>query len=319
MHWFHSGAGRWSALIPNGSSRVMNCGDGVPDYCLSESEEENQGEPKPKRGRGRKRLWVLCNKFYNLKEAEDFVNSENTWSPKFTQKTEERQKRFYGCNKVPKKGPQCAAELYLLFECGTKTVFVYRADADHNHNDFGARDDYATWMNLAGGKSLIRYKSYVYYSHCKLKRGDRWRCNQYFQTGCLAFVVVDESLRVMKAADIHHHPPPMYLLLLVKGRNGKDLLMLEGYTYYQHKILRDGFRWSCTQMGSRSCRGFLHVTNDMFVVRAFTQHTHPPSTFSWKSTKNQKRTNDNKRHNLGKDALNPLALKIASIKGRAGF
>lgn len=86
--------------------------------------------------------------------------------------------------------------------------------------------------------------------------------------------------------------PALFSVLLVKGRNGKDLLMLDGYTYYQHKILRDGFRWSCTQMGSRSCRGFLHVTNDMFVVRAFTQHTHPPSTFSWKSTKNQKKTND---------------------------
>ena len=85
---------------------------------------------------------------------------------------------------------------------------------------------------------------------------------------------------------------PMFSVLLVKGRNGKDLLMLHGYTYYQHKILRDGFRWSCTQMGSRSCRGFLHVTNDMFVVRAFTQHTHPPSTYSWKSIKNQRKTNN---------------------------
>lgn len=84
----------------------------------------------------------------------------------------------------------------------------------------------------------------------------------------------------------------MFSVLLVKGRNGKDLLMLEGYTYYQHKILRDGFRWSCTQMGSRSCRGFLHVTNDMFVVRAFTQHTHPPSTYSWKSIKNEKKNNE---------------------------
>ncbi|CAK1579119.1 unnamed protein product [Parnassius mnemosyne] len=66
---------------------------------------------------------------------------------------------------------------------------------------------------------------------------------------------------------------------MVKGRNGKNLLMLNGYTYYQHKNLRDGFRWSCTQMSSRSCRGFLHVTREMLVVRAQTEHTHPPSTY----------------------------------------
>lgn len=76
-----------------------------------------------------------------------------------------------------------------------------------------------------------------------------------------------------------------FLVLMVRGRNGKHLLMHNGYTYYQHKILRDGFRWSCTQMGSRSCRGFLHVTNDNLVVRAHTEHTHLPSHYLLQRTK----------------------------------
>lgn len=70
------------------------------------------------------------------------MNSEKTWSRTFTRMTEEGQKRFYRCNKVRKKGPQCAAALYLLFECGSDCVFVYRTEADHNHNDIGARDNY---------------------------------------------------------------------------------------------------------------------------------------------------------------------------------
>ncbi|CAG9580026.1 unnamed protein product [Danaus chrysippus] len=78
---------------------------------------------------------------------------------------------------------------------------------------------------------------------------------------------------------------------MVKGRTGKDLLMLNGYTYYQHKLLKDGYRWSCTQMGSRSCRGFLHVTNDMLVIRAQTDHTHPPSTYFLENRKRQKKEN----------------------------
>lgn len=56
--------------------------------------------------------------------------------------TKEGQKRFYRCNKVPKKGAQCAAGLHLLIECGTDKVFVYRMEADHNHDAIGVRDDY---------------------------------------------------------------------------------------------------------------------------------------------------------------------------------
>lgn len=107
----------------------------------------------------------------------------------------------------------------------------------------------------------------------------------------------------------------MFSVLLVKGRTGKDLLMMEGYTYYKHKIMRDGFRWSCTQMGSRSCRGFLHVNHDMFVLRAFTEHTHPPP---WK-IKKFKKNKDTKGFNMGKKLWNPLPWKISSIQGGANF
>nr|XP_026485594.1 uncharacterized protein LOC113393099 [Vanessa tameamea] len=109
-----------------------------------------------------------------------------------------------------------------------------------------------------------------------------------------------------------------FSVLLVKGRNGKDLLMLNGYTYYQHKLLRDGFRWSCTQMGSRSCRGFLHVTKKMLVVRAQTEHTHPPSTYFLENIKRQSLREDDGRQNAS-EKYGPLSLKIASIHGRLNF
>ncbi|XP_073952658.1 uncharacterized protein [Choristoneura fumiferana] len=114
---------------------------------------------------------------------------------------------------------------------------------------------------------------------------------------------------------------PSFSVLLVKGRTGKDLLMLNGYTYYQHKILRDGFRWSCTQMGSRSCRGFLHVTKEMLVVRAHTEHTHPPSTYFLEKIKQQfAREVDVKKSSSDEEDVNSaLSLKIASIQGRVGF
>ncbi|XP_045449440.1 uncharacterized protein LOC123658005, partial [Melitaea cinxia] len=110
-----------------------------------------------------------------------------------------------------------------------------------------------------------------------------------------------------------------FSVLLVKGRNGKDLLMLNGYTYYQHKLLRDGFRWSCTQMGSRSCRGFLHVTKKMLVVRAQTEHTHPPSTYFLEYIKNQSSKEDDIRKSASEKDASNLSLKIASIHSRVGF
>ncbi|CAH2040219.1 unnamed protein product, partial [Iphiclides podalirius] len=102
---------------------------------------------------------------------------------------------------------------------------------------------------------------------------------------------------------------------MVKGRNGKDLLMLNGYTYYQHKNLRDGHRWSCTQMASRSCRGFLHVTKDMLVVRAQTEHTHPPSTYHLENIKGK---DGDVKKNYTRDDLNMLS-KNEKVHGRSGF
>ncbi|KOB70298.1 Uncharacterized protein OBRU01_15537 [Operophtera brumata] len=149
---------------------------------------------------------------------------------------------------------------------------------------------------------LLMLNNYTYGRHYELKHGTRWRCSKK----CAAYLVVNKHGQIIKKQDQHSHPPdkqtwrqeqppscthelssfpsavcdnPYFSVLMVKGRHGKDLLMLNGYTYYQHKLLRDGFRWSCTQMGSRSCRGFLHVTGEMLVIRAQTEHTHPPSTY----------------------------------------
>ncbi|CAH2085789.1 unnamed protein product [Euphydryas editha] len=143
--------------------------------------------------------------------------------------------------------------------------------------------------------------NFTYSRHYKVKDGFRWKCSKQFTQSCRAFLVISNEV------------------LLVKGRNGKDLLMLNGYTYYQHKLLRDGFRWSCTQMGSRSCRGFLHVTKKMLVVRAQTEHTHPPSTYFFENIKKQSsKIDDNRKSACEKDTSN-LSLKIASIHGRFGF
>jgi hypothetical protein len=70
------------------------------------------------------------------------VRTEKTWSISLTHITEEDKRRFYRCNKVKRRGPQCAAQIYLLFEASSDAVFLYLVDSNHNHELFGTRCDY---------------------------------------------------------------------------------------------------------------------------------------------------------------------------------
>ncbi|CAG4946049.1 unnamed protein product [Colias eurytheme] len=145
------------------------------------------------------------------------------------------------------------------------------------------------FINSQRGQSLVMLNNYTFARHYPVKEGYRWKCSSQYSKACPAHLTISNAGELIRKNEDHTHFPPNFVmngntfvrlpetgLIMVKGRNGKNLLMLNGYTYYQHKLLRDGFRWSCTQMGSRSCRGFLHVSADMMVVRAYIQHTHPP-------------------------------------------
>ncbi|KAI5646657.1 FLYWCH zinc finger domain-containing protein [Phthorimaea operculella] len=159
---------------------------------------------------------------------------------------------------------------------------------------------------------LMMFNNFTYCKHYGLKNGAyRWRCSHRASKNCCAYLVLRGMDVVHVSDEPHNHLPQRYhrLVLLVKGRNGKYLLMLNGYTYYQHKHLRDGFRWSCTQMGSRSCRGFLHVTKEMLVVRAHTEHTHPPSTYFLESVKRERKDAE---ENDEKDIPKPKPIPISA-------
>ncbi|XP_030030942.2 uncharacterized protein LOC115447839 [Manduca sexta] len=172
--------------------------------------------------------------------------------------------------------------------CSSRDVHGCRADV------ITYKDIYYLPSHRTGSMVLI-FKDNKYWINNRYQNTINWTCRDRKRIGCTSCVQTTVEV------------------LLVKGRNGKDLLMLNGYTYYQHKLLRDGFRWSCTQMGSRSCRGFLHVTNEMLVVRAHTEHTHPPSTYFLESIRDSAK-DENKK---SMEAINPLALKIGNVHGRA--
>lgn len=87
-------------------------------------------QPKKKRREGK--IWTFINKFENGKLAEEAVKVESSWSKLRKHQVEEGIKIFYRCNKVKRQGPQCAAQLYLLFDAVSDDVLMYRT-GEHDH------------------------------------------------------------------------------------------------------------------------------------------------------------------------------------------
>ncbi|KAL4714688.1 hypothetical protein ACJJTC_012605 [Scirpophaga incertulas] len=57
---------------------------------------------------------------------------------------------------------------------------------------------------------------------------------------------------------------------------GKERLVYHDYTYYKQSRTRNGFRWGCTKNRWHRCKAYLHLADDMTVVRSNMEHTHDP-------------------------------------------
>lgn len=113
----------------------------VQEYDTNgESEDEKLSTKKKKVER---KIWMFEKKFENAKDAEELIHAENTWSITTTHETEDGTKRYYRCNKVKRRGPQCAAQKYLLFEANSDSVFLYSTASKHDHESIGNKRELA--------------------------------------------------------------------------------------------------------------------------------------------------------------------------------
>jgi hypothetical protein len=118
--------------IPSTSSVAVQ--NEVP--LLSSGEEgdlEDEAVLLPKKKRSDNKVWIFVEKFESIKDAEEAIKTANTWSSLRKHEVEEGMKKYYRCNKVKRKGPQCAAQIYLLFDAASDAVLMYRTDSDHDH------------------------------------------------------------------------------------------------------------------------------------------------------------------------------------------
>lgn len=84
-------------------------------------------------------MWNLDRKFETKKELEDFLGEEDCWSTRTSIKLKNGHKTLYRCNKVIQSGPQCAAELYVLYQIIIDDVQIIGPDAPDTENVIGGQ------------------------------------------------------------------------------------------------------------------------------------------------------------------------------------
>ncbi|KAI5646654.1 FLYWCH zinc finger domain-containing protein [Phthorimaea operculella] len=202
----------------------------VPARDFADNYFENLEEQKNRRKR---KKWMFQYKFSSIAEAEEQVNAEKTWAVSNTHYTKEGQKRFYRCNKVPSRGPQCATQICLLCEADSDAVILYRTDCDHTHDSIKTNYNYGissetkneikklyglhcNFIRNQRGQVLYMYNGYTYGLHRrkptmaprKNRTWERWRCTMEKSRKCRAYINVDECGLVYKVFEEHSHPLP---------------------------------------------------------------------------------------------------------------
>ncbi|RNA34760.1 hypothetical protein BpHYR1_022888 [Brachionus plicatilis] len=97
----------------------------VDDYVTSESESEDEVQESNKKKRTRKN-WIYERTFDDQEASKDCLDNEKIWSFLKSSETEAGLRVDYRCNLVKRKGPQCAAAIYLLHKSENLSVALFK-------------------------------------------------------------------------------------------------------------------------------------------------------------------------------------------------
>ncbi|KAI5634079.1 calcineurin-like phosphoesterase domain-containing protein [Phthorimaea operculella] len=124
----------------------------------SSEESDSDSSTLEKRKRRRKMNWIFDKKFRNLPAAEDAIKAEDCWSRSLKRESKSHLKEYFRCNKVKKRGPQCAASIYLAISknSNTKTVSLFRTESDHTHDQL-ANTTRKRWVTPELKKTIKGY------------------------------------------------------------------------------------------------------------------------------------------------------------------
>lgn len=153
--WYHRECLRQMAFRQNDDFECPSCEDKIEfrynmlangiyipsaEYIQTDSlsSEENIA-PITKRRRIHKD-YIYERTFDTKQQAEDHLVS-NGFSYYYQNSSSAGLRITYRCNQMKFRGAQCTAGKYLLFDSTNKSIHLYRADAEHTHNDAGFKEN----------------------------------------------------------------------------------------------------------------------------------------------------------------------------------
>ncbi|KAL8598278.1 hypothetical protein ACOMHN_035228 [Nucella lapillus] len=110
----------------------------IAPYIEPDTESSADEEPPTKRRRGESKVWVKCQEYQTVEDANDAI-SKDDWSILYTTKTLDGKKVYYKC----RKGWNCRAEIFLLYKADDDGVDQYETGShDHTGNTVPNRGIY---------------------------------------------------------------------------------------------------------------------------------------------------------------------------------
>jgi len=105
-------------------------------YRDSESEEDElEYKPPAKRKRPPNRIWIKVKDFETVRDAEEFVSAQQTWSRDSSKHTLDGQKVYLHCSKLKvQNGDQCPAAVYLLYHSDSSLVSLFKTESHHTNH-----------------------------------------------------------------------------------------------------------------------------------------------------------------------------------------
>ncbi|GBP52273.1 hypothetical protein EVAR_9185_1 [Eumeta japonica] len=130
------------------------------------------------------------------------------------------------------------------------------------------------------GQMLMLFQSYTYYKRSRTRQGWRWDCSTHNSKDCRAKIYTNEENDITEITGNHTHEPPKFHITSkvqpIQLTNGRMLLMLNGYTFWCARKLKDRQRWVCSSSSGRKCRVVIYVTNQYQLLHISNEHLHEP-------------------------------------------
>ncbi|KAF9413985.1 hypothetical protein HW555_007938 [Spodoptera exigua] len=122
------------------------------------------------------------------------------------------------------------------------------------------------WVKKRDGKELVIFNQYTFYSHMKSMTTINWSCTS---AGCKSrLITTNEDMPSQ--------------LQWIKKPNGKELIIVNQYTFYIQRKCTNTINWGCTYRG---CKSRLVTTNEdkpleRQVLSFKETHAHPPPNYA---------------------------------------